>query len=366
MLTGYAPAFTSFDGGVYEAALCRSAIHTFATQAAKLNLECVGGSRSVKKLLAKPNPYQVPFQFIYQIATILECQNTCFIFPELDPSGREIIALYAINPTQAQVVEDKRGTNWLSAKLPGGKSGYVELDRVGILNKYTYKNPLFGARDNPLGPTLDLIKVQNDGIIEGVKQSASIRFLAKIAQTLKPADLEAERERFVRSNLSSKNNGGVAMFDAKYTDVKQIDSRPFIIDDGQMNIINDNIYSYFGTNKKIIMNDFDEEEWNAYYEGKIEPFAIQLSQVLTATLYSERELGFGNYIIASANRLQYASNTTKANIVSLLMDRGMMTPNQGCEVFNLPGFGEAGDKRYIRLEYVEIDKLAESQGIGEE
>lgn len=363
MITGYRPQFTSFDGGVYEAALCRAAIHTFATQASKLRLEGVGTAEHVHKLLAKPNEWQTPSQFLYQLATVLECQNTAFIFPVLDNTGQDIRALYAINPVNASVVEDTRGRLWLRCSLVYGRTGLVELDRVGILTKHQYRSLFFGERDNPLAPTLDLINAQNQGIVEGVKNSATIRFLAKIAQTLKPADLEAERKRFVTSNLSSSNNGGVMMFDAKYSDVKQVTSSPFTVDAAQMKIINESVYSYFGVNEEILQNNFTEDKWNAFYEGKVEPFAIQLSEVLTAMLYTERELGFGNYVIASANRLQYASNKTKLDVVTQLMDRGMLTPNEGREIFNMSGFGEEGDKRYIRLEYTEADNLAEAQGI---
>lgn len=363
MMTGYRPQFTSFDGGVYEAALCRAAIHTFATQCSKLRLEGVGTAEHVHKLLAKPNEWQTPSQFLYQIATVLECQNTAFIFPVLDNTGEDIRALYAINPMNAQVVEDTRGRLWLRCSFAYGRSGLVELDRVGILTKYQYRSLFFGERDNPLAPTLDLINAQNQGIVEGVKNAATIRFLAKIAQTLKPADLEAERERFVTSNLSAKNNGGVMMFDAKYSDVKQISSSPYTVDAAQMKIINESVYSYFGVNEAVLQNDFTSDKWAAYYEGRIEPFAIQLSEVLTAMLYTERELGFGNYVIASANRLQYATTKEKLDVVTQMTDRGMMTPNEGREIFNMPGFGPEGDKRYIRLEYTEVDNLDAAQGL---
>lgn len=362
MITGYQPAFTSFDGGVYEAHLCRSSIHAFATQVSKLDLQAVGTSDTAKKVLKKPNEWQTTSQFLYQVATILECQNTCFIFPKLDATGKDIVSLYAITPREATVVTDTRGVLWLKAKVQNYGTRYVELDHVGILTKYQYSDMFFGERDNPLKPTLDLMKAQNEGIIEGVKNSASIRFLAKISQTLKPKDLEDERKRFVATNLSSKNNGGVMIYDAKYSDVKQITSAPFVADSKQMDLINENVYTYFGTNKRIVMNDFDEDQWNAFYEGKIEPFAIQLSQVLTNMLYSERELGFGNYVVASANRLQYASNTTKLRVVTQLLDRGILTPNESREIFNMAGFGEEGDKRYIRLEYTETDNLNNVQG----
>ena len=58
----------------------------------------------------------------------------------------------------------------------------------------------------------------------------------------------------------------------KYSDVKQIDSKPFIIDADQMKLIQTNVYNYFGTNEKILQNKlFRRRKFNAYYEGKIEP-----------------------------------------------------------------------------------------------
>lgn len=118
----------------------------------------------------------------------------------------------------------------------------------------------------------------------------------------------------------------------------------------------ENVYQYFGTNAKILQNAFNEDEWNAYYEGKVEPWAIQASLVLTNMTFSEQARARGNEIILTANRLQYASNTTKLNIVTQLFDRGFLTHNEGLEIFNMPPV-EGGDKHYIRREYTEVDKL---------
>ena len=50
---------------------------------------------------------------------------------------------------------------------------------------------------------MQLIHTQNQGIINGVKNSASIRFLAKIANMLAPEDIAKERKRFTEDNLSA-------------------------------------------------------------------------------------------------------------------------------------------------------------------
>ena len=146
------------------------------------------------------------------------------------------------------------------------------------------------------------------------------------------------------------------MFDSKYADVKQIESAAMVVNPKQQELIRASVFEYFGTNEKILTNTYNEDEWNAYYEGFIEPFAIQLSLVLTAMTFTSEEIAAGASIIATANRLQYASNQTKLNVVTQLFDRGFLTHNQGLEIFNMSPV-EDGDKHYIRKEYTEVSNL---------
>ena len=153
------------------------------------------------------------------------------------------------------------------------------------------------------------------------------------------------------------------MVDSKYADVQRIDSKPYLIDHEQMKLIQTNVYNYFGVNEKILQNSYTEDEWNAFYEGKIEPFAIQLSLVLTNMLFSEREKSTGNLVILSSNRLQYMSNQSKLNVSTQLFDRGILTTNQIMDIWNLPHV-EDGDKRYIRKEYTEVSQLDKENNTG--
>ena len=129
-----------------------------------------------------------------------------------------------------------------------------------------------------------------------------------------------------------------------------------VVNPKQQELIRASVFEYFGTNEKILTNTYNEDEWNAYYEGFIEPFAIQLSLVLTAMTFTSEEIAAGASIIATANRLQYASNQTKLNVVTQLFDRGFQTHNMGLEIFNMSPV-EDGDKYYIRKEYAEVSNL---------
>lgn len=224
------------------------------------------------------------------------------------------------------------------------------------MTQFQYTDDFFGESNAALRPTMQLIHTQNQGIINGVKNSASIRFLAKVANMLKPEDITKERKRFTADNLSAENQSGMVIYDAKFADVKPIESKPFTVNAAQMAQINENVFNYFGTNAGILQNKYTEDEWNAYYEGKIEPFAIQLSLVMSNMTYTARELSFGNAITFTANRLQYASNQTKLNISTQLFDRGLLNRNGVMDVWNMAHV-EGGEKYYIRKEYAEVSEL---------
>lgn len=360
-LTAYQPRFTTFSGGIYEALLCRSAVHAFASHCSKLKIEVPKNDKGLKNILGtQPNPWQTTSQFLYRLATILETDTTAFIVPILDEEGKRIKGFFPVK-AQGTVIKEYMGQEYFEFSFPTGKRATIESKHVGVLTKYQYEDDFFGSGNRPLYPTIQMINTQDQGVVEGIKSSAAIRFMAMLAGAFKNKTVEEARRDFVKYNLQN-NNTGVMMFDEKYREVKQITSTPLVVDDKQLQQIKNNVYTYFGVNEDILMNKFEEKSWDAYYEGKIEPFAIQVSEVLTSIVYSVHELSFGNKITLSSNRLEYASNTTKLSVVTQLFDRGMMTQNQGLEVFNMPPV-EGGDKFYIRKEYAEVDKLNEAQGI---
>lgn len=356
-LTAYQPTFTTFNGGMYEMAQTRAAIHTIAKHCAKLKPEVIGaGNKELqKKLQTQPNPFMDTTKFIYRLVTILLMQNNAFIVPLYDPTFSKITGYFPVLPSECKLVTDRSGEIYLRYQFLNGQNAVLELSKVGLLTQMQYRDDVFGESNSALIPTMKMLHTVDEGIVEGVKNSATLRFMAKLAQTLKPDDIEKERKRFVENNLSTQNNGGVLMYDPKYSEVKQIESKPYIIDADQMAIINQNVFNYFGVNEKILQSKYNSDEWAAFYESVIEPIAIQLSLVMTNMTFSERERSFGNEIIFSANRLQYASNDEKLDIATQLTDRGIITLNDAREIFNMPPV-DGGDIRVIRGEYTNANE----------
>lgn len=355
MLDGYTPIFTNWDGGVYEMELTRSCIHTFANHCSKLMPTVTGADiRGVQAMLnSKPNPFMTGAQFAYKVATIYDAQNTCFIVPILDEFER-LIGYYPVNPMQTELI-DVGGEPWLRYKFSNGKTASIELSLCGVVSKYLYKNDIKGETNSALMPTLQLLNVQNQGIAEGIKNSASFRFMATVNNFTKGKDLANERKNWVEDNLGA-DSGGLALFPNTYTNIQQIQSSAKVVDAEQMQIIQTRVLNYFGSNEDVLQNKTFGDAWSAYYEGKIEPFALQLSQAMTVMTYTHNEQSRGNAIIWSSNRLQYMTNADKLQVSSQMFDRGILSTNDVMDIWSLPHVPD-GDKRYIRKEYIEVSQL---------
>lgn len=359
MLDGYSPVFTTYDGGVYEMELTRSCVHTFATHCSKLQPKVMGpDGRGIQAMLeGKPNMFMTGAQFLYKAATIYDTQNTCFIVPVLDTYDR-LVGYYPVVPDMTELRE-QNGEVFLVYTFGNGEQAAIELSRVGIISKFLYRSDLMGEDNSALNPTLQLLATQNQGITEGIKNSASFRFMATVNNFTMGKDLARERKKWVEENLGP-DAGGLALFPNTYGNVQQIQSTAKIVDPEQLKLIQDRVYTYFGTNEKILHNEAAGDDWAAYYEGKIEPFALQLSQAMTVMTFThnERTRKNKNGIIWSANRLQYMTNADKLQVSSQMFDRGILSINDVMDVWNLPHVPD-GDKRYIRKEYTEISQLDE-------
>lgn len=356
LLTAYEPIFTNHYGSIYENALVRSAIEAKARHISKLKVELQGEAQPNLKARIKhnPNDWMTYPQFLARCSTILDCTNNLFIVP-VQNEYLETIGFFPVLPDKVKLIEDKNKKLWLRYTFRNNQNGIVEFDRCAYLNKHQYKSDFFGDNNHALDNTMDLISIQDQGIKEAVKNSASYRFMARVSNFTSPSDLAEERSRFSRENLSGEN-GGLLLFPNTYTDIRQIESNPYNIDAEQMQLIQKNVYDYFGVNENIIQGKATSDELDAFFNSAIEPFAIALSEALSRAIYTERERSFGNHVYVNANRLQYMSQTAKVQVARELGDRGILTINEIRELFNYSPLPN-GDVAYIRGEY----KLTEGE-----
>lgn len=356
MLNGYTPRFTSYSGEIYENDQVRAAINARATHISKLKVELHGSARPAlrAKMQHAPNQWQTWSQFLYHLSTLLDIYNTAFIVPIYDVYG-EPSGIYAPLPRKCEIIQ-YNNVPYLRYEFNWGEHASIELNYCGIMTKFQHTSDFFGETNKALIPTMDLIAIQKQGIEEGVKSAASYRFMARVNNFTKAEDLAKERRRFTEENFSREaKGGGLLLFPNTYTDIKQVDVKPWVVDAEQKAQIDANVNRYFGVNDDILTNKAYGDAWSAFYEGVVEAWAIQFSEVTTKMLYTLREQSAGNFVTATSNRLQYMSNSDKLNVSAQLLDRGIFTLNDVREIWNLPPV-DGGDVRVIRGEYYNADE----------
>lgn len=367
VMSGSPAIFTPFSGDAYESDIYRAAVDSIARNAAKLRgthvitmeqQRKIGDNYLNRILQVRPNPYMTAYDMLYKLVTHYYLYNNAFAFLQKDDKGY-LVAIWPLSPQHMEFVTDPTGQLYCYFLFTGGQTVTLPFTEVFMARRFFNSNDLLGDTNTAILPALDLAHAQNEGMTNAIKANATIRGLLKYNQVLAPEKLKAEKEAFINDYLTVSNTGGIAAIDSK-AEYIPLELKPSAIDDKQLQAVKQKIYEYLGISEKIVNSTYTEDEWAAFYESVIEPLAVQFSLELTDKIFTQREQAFGNSILFESNRLQFASNATKTNILKELMPLGLFTINQALDILNLPPVVD-GDRRLQTLNVVNADKADQYQ-----
>ena len=377
LLNSYQSNFIPFSGNAWEVNTVRAAIHSFARRAATVQPRHI--RRGDGKMLDvtselnnilqyQPNPYTTAYKFYYRIAAQYKLYNNAFVYPVWAPNGK-LEALYNINAQEIQLLEHA-GELFCKFRFYDGKSytfPYADFIHIGSMFG---DNDIFGADNAAIMPVLQTANTFNQSMSKFAELVAIIRGILKVQASTKNEDLKARRDDFIRDNLKMENNGaGVIVTDNKY-DYTPISDKQTPIPQGQLAYIKGEIYDYFGTNEQIVQNKATAEQEDDFYEGEIKPFFMQIQQGFTNCIFTRKERGYGNEIVAEGNKLQYAKLSDKLAAVKYLSEIGGLMLDQALTTLGFPPIGgEEGKRRVQTLNMVNAalaDKYQLGAGAGDE
>lgn len=347
-------------GTVWDMDIVRSAVDAYCRNFAKLTAKHTrtgqtGKSKIERLLNYKPNKFMEAYSFYYKIGANLKLTNNAFIYPEYSEKG-ELIAFWPLMSNQIELLE-KNDQLYLKFMFRTGKIKVVPYENIIHMRGHFFEHDIFGSKNDALRPALDTAIAINQGVSNSAKMINSIRGILSAKISSKDEDLAKARDKFVENNFKMSANGsGVIVTDTKM-DYTPINEKTTPISSEQLDYTKNAIYDYFGVNENIVQNKFNEEQWTAFYEGGVEPVAIQMSQAFTNNLFTANERNFGNEITFEANRLQYSSSSTKISVVKELAPLGVLTKNDIREIFNMaPLPDEEGKKILQSLNWINADK----------
>lgn len=358
--------FFCFDGKLYESDIVRACIRPKVKAIGKLVGKHIrddpkaGGLKvnpdaNIRFLLSEPNPYMTGQQMQEKVANQLCLNNNAFILVVRDENGKPM-QLYPVPCVSVEAKYNDSGELFLKFLYGNGKTGVFRYSDIIHLRQDYNDNDIFGTSPLPvLAPLMNLIGTMDQGIVNAIRNSNVIRWLISFRQSMRDEDIKKYVQNFVDNYLAIESTTfGAAGIDSK-ADIQRIEPKDYVPNALQTEKVVDRLYSYWGTNKKIVQSSYTEDEWTAYYESEIEPVVVQMYQTYTVALFSRKERGYGNRIVFEANNLQCASLTTKLAFQAMV-DRGAMTPNEWRETMNLAPI-EGGDQPIRRLDTQVVNML---------
>lgn len=315
----------------------------------------VKNDRISRLLNLRPCPEASTYDFLYRMASDLVYTSNAFAVIFYNDDFTDVLRIQPVTVRSHRVFEDEYGRVFFRFVWDYDGVEYTLPYEfvIHVKARYNKKRFLGTSPDGDLRESVELLQTTYDGIKNVIKNSASLRGYLKYNNFIDEDELKEKVRDFQSAYMSAENEGGIAGLDNEL-DFHEINQQPRQIPVAQVAFFRDNIYRYYGVNEKVLTGSYTEAEWNSFYESVIEPIAIQLSLEFTFKLFTERERGFGNKIVFTANRLQYATLQTRTTIGKELFDRGVITINEYRELMYMQQI-EDGDVRMVSLNYVKAD-----------
>jgi len=361
--------YYSYDGKVYHSDIVRSALRPYVKAMGKIVakhiVETVNeeGTRTIQTnpkthirfLLEEPNPFMTFQKFVEKMSVSLKLNGNAFALKVKDEFGH-IQELYPIPAAGAEIKWLDDGELAIRFYLNNGQMPIFRYSELIHLRGDYNEHDIFGDSLMPaLEPLMEVVHTTDKGLISAIKNSGIIRWIIQLTNGMKDKDLQEYAENFVNNYLSVEGGGiGVAAVDGKAT-LTQVEPKDYVPNSSIVDRNTKRVFSLLNTNEKIVQCANTEDEWNAYFEGEIEPDIKQWQDEMTRKIFSRRERGCGNRIVFEAYNLTHASFNTKLQLQQMV-DRGAMTPNEWRNVFNLVPL-DGGDQAIRRLDTAVVNQI---------
>lgn len=355
LLNGFMPTFNIFGNDVAKSDVYQSAVQCHARHFSKMTPIAYGKNKEKldeklnRILQLRPNPLMGTAVFLEKCAYQYFVYNNVFIYIRRDNIGK-VESLFVLDAQTMDVLKDEQNNIYIAFQFNGKRINVPYPDLIHIARNVT-TSEFIGNNNDPILQTLRVIDTNYQGIENAIKISQLIRFIVSYSTTLNEDKKKEKAKTFKETFLSNEAEGmGVIIGDASST-ITQVTSQPKYANYQEIELFDKKVYRYLGVNEKILDSQYTEDEWQAYYESVIEPFAIKLAQEMSYKIFTLKQLEAGSHIDIETDKLQYASFATRIKMIEVTQETGELTTNEKRQLLYLPPI-EGGDVREVSLNYI--------------
>lgn len=379
-MDGFVPIYTQFGTNIYASDVVQQCLKCIVDEMKKLNPTHVrfNGSdpvpvkSTVQDVLNDPNPLMTTSEFLEKSMWLLLMNYNVFIIPTYytwidDKTGAErryYDALYPINPTQVDFIEDASGRLFVTFWFWNGYTTTVPYDDV-IHIKYNYSiNQYMGG--NEMGQPdhqalLETLNLNNDllqGVAKAMKASYAVNGVVKYNTLLDTGKTEAALKE-LEAKLRNSESGFLPLdLKAEFT---PLEHKTAIVDKATLEFIDSKILRNWGVPLCILTGDYTKQQYEAFYQKTLEPLAIAFSQALTKKMFTSRERAFGNKIELYPKDLIFMTISQTLEMINILAPTGGLFENEKRTALGLRPLPELEGKRYMSLNWIDANNADQYQ-----
>lgn len=380
-LDGFIPIYGQTGTGIYYSDVVQQALKCIVDEMKKLNpthIRMKGNDpvpiadSSVQKVLSNPNQLMTTSEFIEKTIWLLLMNYNAFIIPtyyvwideKTGEERRRYEALYPINPSQVDFIEDAAGRLFVTFTFWNGSQSTISYDDV-IHIKYNYSvNQYMGGNEmgqpdqRALLKTLELNETLLNGVAKAMKASYAVNGVVKYNTLMDDGKVEAALKELERKLQNSES--GFLPLDLK-TEFTALPHNSEIVDADTLKFIDEKILRNWGVPLHILKGDFTKAQYNAFYQKTLEPLIIALSQAFTKKLFTDRERSFGNRVDFYPKELIFLSVEQTLEMINILSPTGGLYENEKRVALGLKPLPELEGLRYMSLNWVDADMANQYQ-----
>lgn len=379
-LSGWLPMYPQSGAYFYTSDAVQQALKCIVDEIKKLSPAHVRMADSdpvpvrstIQDVLDNPNELMTTSEFLEKVTWLLLLNYNAFILPVYDvwtdektgAERRYYRALYPVNPSQVNFIEDGAGRLYVQFWFSSGKETTLPYDSV-IHIKYNYSvnqymggNELGQPNNEALMKTLQMNDELLKGIAKAMKASYAVNGIVKYNTLLDNGKTEAAIREMERQLKNSES--GFLGIDLK-SEFTPLERKTAIVDEDTLRFIDEKILRNFGVPLDILKGDYDKSQYEAFYQSTLEPLIIAISQAFTKKVFTSREKAFGNRIELYPKELIFMTVSQTLELVNALAPTGALYENEKRTAFGLRPLPELVGKRYMSLNWIEANHAAQYQ-----
>lgn len=383
-IDGSLPMYGQFGANVYDSDVVQQALKCIVDEMKKLNPthvryngnDPVPVKSTVQDALSNPNPLMTTSEFLEKIVWMLLLNYNAFVIPTYytwvdDKTGQErryYEALYPINPSQVDFIEDGAGRLYVHFWFINGYDTTIPYDDVihvrynYSINQYMGGNQMGQPDNRALMQTLNLNYNLLQGIAKAMKASYAVNGIVKYNTLLDDGKTEAALKE-LETKLRNSESGFLPLdLKAEFT---PLENKAAVVDEATLKFIDEKILRNWGVPLAILTGDYTKEQYEAFYQKTLEPLALSISQAFTKKMFTAREKAFGNRVELYPKDLIFMTVSQTLEMINILSPTGGMFENEKRVALGLRPLPELEGKRYMSLNWIDANNAGQYQ-IGKE